>query len=99
VAFAPACLAQGAHAQSPVHQAAQAGLRAFADALREQSEGVRVMCAQPGAQQGLGPWDHWAPLYDAANTLLDALEDGDEAWTWHAPGATQRSLGAALAGY
>ncbi len=99
VAFAPAHLAHGPHAASPVHQAAQAGLQAFAQALRAHSEacgdGVRVLCAEPGAAQ---PVDHWAPLYDAANTLLDALDDGDDAWAWNAPGATQRSLGAALAG-
>ncbi len=99
VAFAPANLAQGPHAVSPVQHAALAGLQAFADALRAQSEargdGIQVLCAEPGAT---GAADPWAPLYDAANTLLDALEDGDERWTWDAPGATHRSLGGALAG-
>lgn len=99
VAFAPAQLAQGPHTQSPVHHAALAGLQGFAHALRLQSDaagdGVRVLCAESGTA---GAADPWAPLYDAANTLLDALEDGEESWTWEAAGATHRSLGGALAG-
>lgn len=99
VAFAPAHVAQGPHASSPVQCAALAGLQGFAQALRLHSEaagdGVRVLCAESGTA---GAADPWAPLYDAANTLLDALEDGDDAWTWEAAGATHRSLGGALAG-
>lgn len=99
VAFVPAHGAHGPHAMNPVHQASLAGLRAFADALRMQSEahgdGVRVLCAEPGTPSEVDPW---APLHDAANTLLDALEDGDETWAWDTAGATHRALGAAVAG-
>ncbi len=98
-AFVPAHGAHGPHAMSPVHQASLAGLRAFADALRIQSElngdGVRVLCAEAGSPREIDPW---APLHDAANTLLDALEDGDESWAWDRAGAAHRALGASVAG-
>lgn len=99
VALTPAPWARGPHSTSPVQQAAQAGLQAFAQSLRLHSEargdGVRVLCAQPGVNSACDPW---APLHDAANTLLDALEDGEEEWTWDAAGSLQRSLGGSLVG-
>ena len=99
VALTPAAWARGPHSTSPVLQAAQAGLQAFAQSLRLHSEvrgdGVRVLCAKPGLSASCDPW---APLHDAANTLLDALEDGEEQWTWDAGGGLQRSLGGSLVG-